>query len=89
MGKEPQVNVSISEFTMELMDKYIRETGVTRRYIIEQAVMHHLQALDQLPVEYIVPPRLVVSRKSGDDMLQDAESPQPAAALRDLVNRGD
>jgi hypothetical protein len=89
MGKEPQITVTMSEFTLDLMEKYIRQTGVTRAYIVEQALLHHLQALDELPVEYVVHPRVVVSRKTGEDMLQDAESPQPAPALRDLVNRGD
>ena len=89
MGREPQITVTLSEFTLELIEKYIRQTGVTKSYIVEQALLHHLQALDELPAEYIVHPHLVVPRKTGEDLLQDAESAQPTPALRDLVNRGD
>jgi hypothetical protein len=89
MAKDIQISAQISETTRELMEKYVRQTGVKKGHLIEQALLHHLQALDELPVEYIVHPRLVVSRKTGEEMLRQAESAEPTPALRELMRDGD
>jgi hypothetical protein len=89
MPKEMQISAQISETTREAMEKYVRQTGVKKGYLIEQALLHHLQALEELPVEYIVRPRVVVSRKTGEEMLRHAESAEPTPALRDLMRDGD
>ena len=52
------------------------------------ALRHHLQALQELPADIMVYPRIVVSRRSGDDILERLESPKPAKKLRDLMARG-
>ena len=87
--KDTQISAQISETTREAMERYARRTGVKKGHLIEQALLHHLQALDELPAEYIVHPRLVVSRKSGAELLKAAESAGPTPALRDLMRDGD
>lgn len=89
MAKETQISAQISETTRELLEKRVRQTGVKKGYLIEQALLHHLQALDELPAEYIVHPRIVVSRKTGERLLQVAETAEPTAALRELMRDGD
>jgi hypothetical protein len=89
MGKDTQISAQISQITRDLMERYVRQTGVKKGFLIEQALLHHLQALDELPAEFIIHPRIVVSRKTGDAMLRDAESAEPAPALRDLMRDGD
>jgi hypothetical protein len=89
MAKETQISAQISEATRELMEKYVRRTGIKKGHLVEQALLHHLQALEELPAEYIIHPRLVVSRKTGEEMLRKAESPNPAPALRELMRDGD
>ncbi len=89
MAKETQISAQISEATRERMEKYVRRTGVKKGHLVEQALLHHLQALDALPAEYIVQPRLVVSRKTGDELLRRAESTEATPALRELMGDGD
>ena len=84
--KDTQVSAEISESTKELLERYVRRAGVKKGHLIEQALLHHLQALDELPVEYIVHPRIVVSRKAAEQLLSGRA---PTPALRDLMRDGD
>jgi hypothetical protein len=87
--KETQVSAQISETTRELLERHARRAGVKKGHLIEQALLHHLQALDELPADYIVHPRLVVSRKTGAELLRRAQAAEPTPALRDLLSDGD
>jgi hypothetical protein len=89
MAKGTQISAQISEATRVLMEKHVRQTGVKKGHLIEQALLHHLQALDELPAEYIIHPRIVVSRKTGEEMVRQAESVEPTSALRELMRDGD
>lgn len=89
MAKETQISAQISETTRELMEKHVRRTGVKKGHLVEQAILHHLQALEEIPAEYIIHPRVVVSRKTGEEMLRKAENPNPTLALRKLLRDGD
>ena len=73
----------------DLLEKYVRRTGVKRGHLVERALLHHLQAIEELPAEYIIHPRIVVSRKTGQGMLRKAENPRPTPALRKLMRDGD
>jgi hypothetical protein len=84
MPKETQISAQISDTTRKLMDKHVRRTGIKKGHLIEQALLHHLQALDELPAEYVVRPRIVVSKKTGEELLATA-SAEPAPALRELM----
>lgn len=88
MARETQISALISETTRELMEKHVRQSGVKKGHLIEQALLHHLQALEQLPAEYIIHPRIVVSRKVGEEMLRHAESAEPTSAVRELMRDG-
>ena len=89
MAKETQISAQISESTRELMEKRVRQTGVKKGHLVEQALLHYLQALDELPAEYIIHPRIVVSRKTGEQMLRPAKKVKPTPALRKLMRNGD
>jgi hypothetical protein len=89
MAKETQISAQISETTRELMEKHVRQTGVKKGHLVEQALLHHLQALEEIPAEYIIHPRIIVSRKTGEEMLRKAENPNPTPALRKLMRDGD
>ena len=89
MAKDTQISAQISASTRALMEKYVRQTGVKKGHLVEQALLHHLQALDELPAEYIIHPRIVVSRKTGKQLLRQAESAEPTPALRKLMRDGD
>lgn len=89
MAKDTQISAQISETTRQLMEKHVRQTGVKKGHLVEQALLHHLQALEQIPAEYIVHPRIVVSRKTGEEMLKRGEKADATPALRKLMRDGD
>ena len=89
MAKEQQISAFVSETTRDLLDKHVRATGVKKGHLVEQALLHHLRALDELPAELIVHPRIVVTLKSAREILRQMETGKPTAALRKLMRSGD
>jgi hypothetical protein len=88
MRKETQISAVISVATRELLERQVRATGVKKGHLIETALRHHLQALEELPLDAVVHPRLVVTRQSGEEMLSRIRSPRPTAALKKLMASG-
>jgi hypothetical protein len=87
MRREAQISAVVSPTTQEMLDKFVRATGVKKGHILEEALLHHLRALDALPGDIIVPPRLVVSRRSGREITKRmAARPKPARQLRALLS---
>lgn len=89
MEKETQISALVSRTTKELLERHVRATGVKKGHLIEQALRHHLQALQELPADVIVHPKLVVTPKSGKEILEQMEAGKPTKALRDLMRDGD
>jgi predicted DNA-binding protein len=82
-----QVSTHLSESTKERMERYVRATGTTRSHLIEQAILHHLRALEELPSEIIVPARLVLSRDSAERVRRLVERPpEPTDELKKLYD---
>ncbi len=74
--------------TRTLLEKHVRATGVKKGHLIEQAILHHLYALDALPADIIVHPRVVVSRRSGREIARRLRArPQPSKQLRVLMGK--
>jgi hypothetical protein len=87
MQRETQISAMVSPATQALLDKYVRATGVKKGHLLEEALLHHLRALEVLPADIIAPPRLVVSRRSGREMIKSmATPPKPAKRLRALLS---
>jgi hypothetical protein len=89
MIRETQISAVISETTRKLMERHVRRTGVKKGHLVEQALLHHLQALEEIPAEFVVHPRIVVSRQTGAELLRRAESARPTPSLRKLMRDGD
>jgi hypothetical protein len=89
MDKETQISAVVSETTKELLERHVRATGVKKGHLVEQALRHHLQALQELPADVIVHPKLVLTRKSGEALLKEVEKAKPDQPLRDLLRDGD
>jgi len=89
MDKETQISAVVSETTRELLERHVRATGVKKGYLVEQALRHHLQALQELPADVIVHPKLVLTRKSGELLLKEMDRAKPTKALRDLLRDRD
>jgi uncharacterized protein (DUF1778 family) len=88
MADYVQISAQISEDAKRRLDQYARETGMKKGRIIEDALMTHLDALDEIPAEYIVPTRMVVTAESWDAILREIENPsEPTPALRTLMSK--
>jgi hypothetical protein len=88
MHKETQISAVISVATRELLERHVRATGMKKGHLIESALRHHLQALEELPLDAVVHPRLVVTRRSGEEILARIRSPRPTKALKKLMASG-
>ena len=88
MSKEIQMSAFISSSTKALLERYVRATGVKKSHLVETALRHHLQALQELPSDVVIAPRLVVSLSSGQAISKRLRSRRPTKALRDLM-KGD
>jgi len=87
MDEETQISAVISVATRDLIERYVRATGMKKGHLIESALRHHLQALEELPLDAVVHPRLVVTRRSGREVLSRIRSAKPSRALRELMGR--
>ena len=89
MEKETQISALVSRTTREMLERRVRASGVKKGHLVEQALQHYLVALEQLPADVIVQPRLVVARKSGEAILKAIRSAKPTKTLRRLMRDAD
>ena len=55
---DTRISAHISKETRELVEHYAAAHGVKKSTLVEQALLHYLQALRELPTDIIIPPRL-------------------------------
>lgn len=84
-----QISASISEETGKLVDDYADAHGLKKGYLIETALLHHLQALRELPADVIIAPRVVVTEESMRTIAALLERPPaPTPPMRKLMRSG-
>jgi len=76
MSEQTQVSAHVSFSTKEQLERYAEAHGLKQGRLIEEALLHHLRALRELPPDILVPTRIVVSKKSGDLILKRLRSPR-------------
>ena len=87
MSETIQISAHISTETKMRLDRYVRNSGVTRGHLIERALEHHLQALEEIPNEFITPKRIVLSQESAAKAQEMTERPpEPTDALKKLFD---
>jgi hypothetical protein len=85
-----QISAEISQGTKQLLERYSRAHGIKKQFLIESALLHHIQALEELPASIIIPPRLVVSAASGRKIAElVSRRKKPTSALVELMRGGD
>ena len=85
---QTQVSAFISDSTKDALERYAEAHGLKKAYLIEEALLHHLQALRELPLDVIIPARLVVSQESGLEILERVAKPRrPTKAMRALFGK--
>jgi hypothetical protein len=85
MERETQISAVVSRTTSDLLDQHVRATGVKKGHLVEQALRHHLRALQELPADVVVHPKVVVTRRSGQAILEQIGKGKPSRALRSLL----
>jgi uncharacterized protein (DUF1778 family) len=83
---DTRIFARISQATRQMIERYADAHGVKRGALVEQALLHHLQALRELPADFIVPPRLELSEASFARAAGLIAKPRkPTKALRALM----
>lgn len=83
---ETQISAYISETTKQQVERYADAHGVKKGHLVEEALLHHLQALRELPADIVIPPRITVTSKSFERLTELVKKPRkPTRALRDLL----
>ncbi len=82
-----QISAYISKSTKEQVEAYVKSRGVKKGFLIEEALLHHLKVLKEIPEDIVIPARLVLSKKSMEQVAELLESDQkPSKALKALMN---
>jgi uncharacterized protein (DUF1778 family) len=85
-----QISAEISDSTRDLLEKYARNTGIKKGFLIEQAVLDYIRALEQLPSDILVPAKIVLSDKSAKTIVAHMNRPpKPTTRLRRLMANED
>lgn len=83
---ETQISAYISQTTKEEVERYADAHGVKKGHLVEEALLHHLKALKELPSDLVIPPRLTITEKSLRRVLARIRKPgRPTAAMRALM----
>ena len=81
-----QISAFISSTTKERLERYTEAHGLKKAAVVEAALLHHLQALDELPLDIIIPPRLIVDRSTFEQVSAlVAAPPPPTEAMKALM----
>ena len=85
MSTSTQVSAYISEETKAQVEAYAKSHGVKKAYLIEEALLHHLQALREIPEDLIISSRLVLTSEAMAQIAERiAKENRPTEALKTL-----
>lgn len=85
-----QISANISPETRDRLERYVRARGLKKGFVIEQALLHHLQAVSEIPDDALIPGRLVVGDEAGHRLLERlAASEPPNRAMQALFENPD
>lgn len=83
---DTQISAYVSKSTKQQVERYAEAHGVKKGHLVEEALLHHLQALRELPADIVIPPRLTVTPKTFDAVARLVTKPRkPTKALRRLM----
>ncbi len=81
-----QISAHISPTTKDELERFADARGLKKGYVIEDALLHHLQALREIPADVVVPVRLVLTSASFSKAAERVLHPRrPTAAMRRLM----
>ena len=88
MSSQTQISAHVAASTKRELDAYAEAHGLKQGFLVEEALRHHLRALRELPDDVIIPTRIVVTRESGERILERLAKPgKPTKALKALFKK--
>jgi hypothetical protein len=78
---DSRISAYISEAAKLQVRRYAEAHGVKKGCLVEAALLHHLQALRELPADIVIPPRLTVTICSNDASTQQVTSTSRANSV--------
>jgi hypothetical protein len=85
---QSQISAFVSDSTREQLEQFADARGVKKAHVVEQALLHHLQALRQVPVDLIIPAQIAVTPASLAQVRKLIRTPRkPTSALRKLMRK--
>ncbi len=82
---ETQISAYISDEAKAALETYVKLRGVKKAYVIEEALLHHLQALREIPEDIVIPASLVLSEKSMQEVADRLSADEePSSDLKAL-----
>ena len=81
-----QISAYVSEDTRALLDEAAEARGLKKGHVIEEALLHYLHALQELPSDVIVPARLVLTEGAARQVAEQLARPRaPTPAMVALM----
>ena len=85
-----QISAYISAATKSRLEAFVQSQGLKKARVVEDALLHHLQALSELPADIIIPPRLMITEASLQTVIDALENPPaPSESLKKLWHETD
>ncbi len=86
-----QISARISNSTKVALERHVKQCGVEKSRVIEEALLHHFQALTEIPEDVIIPVRLVLGERSMQEVVDRLSADEkPSENLKALfsIDRG-
>jgi len=81
-----QLAIELPDRTNALIESYSQKMGLEKNSFIEDALLRHLQALRELPTEFIIPTKITVTEDCMKQIIEMLENPpEPTQALIELM----
>ncbi len=81
-----QISAYISDDTKSLVEAYSKKSGVKKGFLIEDALLHHLQALKEFPLDVIIPAKITITDDSMEQLVHIINNPpSPTESLKQLM----
>ena len=82
-----QISAYISDETKSLVEAYSKKSGVKKGFLIEDALLHHLQALKEFPLDVIIPAKITLTDDSMKQLVDIINNPpSPTENLKQLMH---
>jgi len=82
-----QILAYISNDTKEKMEAYSKAYGIKENYLVENALNYYLQALNDIPEEFIISTKISITKDSYESVIDLLKKPQqPTKELKELMS---